>query len=120
MLRVFKGMTLLFLLGTLIENVSPISQVGGFLGGSWVGIICAPSYEKSYALRRKNSAEYDSLSRDYRQEVGYGIMPTRRGWIPLPLLWAVLAVLLATADNKLRMIPAKILKGLLAPGSLTR
>jgi membrane associated rhomboid family serine protease len=118
--RALKGMTLLFLLGTLIENVSPISQFGGFLGGALVGILCAPSYAKSYALRRKNSAEYDSLSSDYRQEVGYGIMPTRRGWIPLPLLWAVLALLLATADNKFRMIPAKILKGLLAPGSLSR
>ncbi|CAJ1942610.1 unnamed protein product [Cylindrotheca closterium] len=118
MFRVIKGMGLVFLIGTLIENVNPVSQVGGFVGGAFVGILCAPGYKKSYSLTRKNSVEVDPLSREYRQEVGYGILPTRGGWVPLPIYWAVVAAAIFLADDKYRMIPVKILKGLWNPGSL--
>eukprot|EP00980_Cylindrotheca_fusiformis_P028201 scaffold22586_cov138-Cylindrotheca_fusiformis.AAC.21 len=118
--RVIKGMGLLFLLGALIENVSPVSQTGGFIGGALLGILCAPGYKKSYSLRRKNSVEYDPLSQDYRQEVGYGVLPTKKGWIPLPVVWAAIALLLVAGDNQIRMIPAKILSGLVSPLSLIR
>lgn len=118
MFRVIRGMGFIYLLGTLIENVSPVPQIGGFVGGALVGILCAPGYKKSYALRRKNSVEVDPLTREYRQEVGYGILPTRGGWIPLPLYWVVVAAALFLADAKYRTIPAKILTGLWKPGSL--
>lgn len=109
-----------YLIGTLIDNVSPVSQIGGFVGGALVGILCAPGYEKSYSLTRKNSVEVDPLSREYRQEVGYGILPTRRGWVPLPLFWALVGGAIFLTDAKYRMIPAKILAGLWNPGSLSK
>lgn len=117
-LRVMKGMGLVFLFGTLFDNVNPVAQFGGFAGGALVGILCAPGYKKSYSLTRKNSVEVDPLSREYRQEVGYGILPTRGGWVPLPIYWAVTAAALFLADDKYRMIPAKIFTGLWNPGSL--
>jgi rhomboid protease GluP len=120
MFRVLKGMTFLFLLGTLIDNVSPASQVGGFLGGALIGLLCAPTYQKSYSMWRKNSVEYDPLSRDYRETAGFGVLPSERGYVPLWLLWTIIGALFATAGSKFHKIPTLILKGFLSPGSLAR
>jgi membrane associated rhomboid family serine protease len=117
--RVAKGMAILLVMGLFLENVSTAAHVGGFLGGLCIGILCGPSYRKNYSLRRKNSVEYDPTPRDYRQAMGYGVMPTDRGILPLPLLWFILAVLFAAAKPKFRAMPAMVLKGLLVPGSLT-
>lgn len=115
--RIIKGMVILFGMGLFVDGVSTASHIGGFLGGLTMGILCGPRYEKNYSLRRKNSATYDPAPRDYRQVMGFGVMPTQRGMLPLPILWG-LAILFATYKPKFRAIPAMILKGFLFPGSL--
>jgi hypothetical protein len=117
--RIAKGMAITFAMGLFMDGVSTASHVGGFLGGLATAILCGPSYSKNYSMRRKNSAEYDPTPRDYRQVMGFGVMPTERGMIPLPLLWGALAVLFAVAKPKFRAMPAMMLQGFLFPGSLT-
>ena len=118
--QVLKGMGIMFLMSLLSMNVTTSSILGGFAGGIFVGILCAPSYKQSYSMRRKNSVEYDPAPRDYRSAMGFGIIPTERGLVPLPLLWSVLAIVLVAAGPKFRSIPSMILKGFLFPGSLLK
>jgi membrane associated rhomboid family serine protease len=117
--RIARGMGTMILAGLFIENMSGASHFGGFLGGVVMAILFAPSYKGNYSMRRKNSAEYDPAPRDFRQAMGFGVMPTERGMIPLPLLWGALAVLYVVAKPKFRAMPALVIKGILFPGSLT-
>jgi membrane associated rhomboid family serine protease len=117
--RIAKGMATLFAMGLVLDGVSTASHVGGFLGGLATAILCGPSYGKNYSMRRKNSAEYDPTPRDYRLVMGFGVMPTERGMLPLPLIWGALAILFAASKPKFRAMPAMILQGFLFPGSLS-
>ena len=121
LIRTAKGMGILFVMALFLENISNAAHFGGFLGGILVGVLCSPRYRKSYSMRRKNSVEYDPYPRDYRQSMGFGVMPTDRGLIPLPLLWAAIAVALVamSAPNSFRAIPSLVMSGILQPGSLT-
>ena len=121
LIRTAKGMGILFVMALFLENISNAAHFGGFLGGILVGVLCSPRYRKSYSMRRKNSVEYDPYPRDYRQSMGFGVMPTDRGLIPLPLLWAAIVVVLVaiSAPNKFRAIPSLVMSGILQPGSQT-
>jgi membrane associated rhomboid family serine protease len=117
--RLVKGMAMLFGLGAFLSNVSNAGHAGGLLAGIVVGWLCGPQYRTSYALRRKNSLEFDPFSRDYRAAMGYDKVPSERGILPLSwLMVAAVGALLSQA--KLRSIPRLILQGLMHPGSLLR
>ncbi len=114
-IRVFKSMGIMLMLGILIPNVSNAAHIGGFLGGILMGILCCPNYRKSYSLSRKNSLEVDFADREYRLAMGFGKVPSRRGLVPLSLLWVV--AIIALASNPLyRRMPMNIYRGLLEPG----
>ena len=116
--RLIKGMGLLLLAGLFLDNVSNAAHFGGFVGGLVMGILFAPNYQKSYSARRKWSLDVDSWPRDYRQVMGFGISPSRRGFLPIAVLWAIVAVFMA-AEPKFRSIPVCIGRSLLKPGSLS-
>ena len=115
--RTAKGLAILFIMGLFIESVNNYAHIGGFLGGVLFGVLCSPRYRKSYSMRRKNSVEYDPYMRDYRQAMGFGMMPTDRGLVPLPLIWAAIlaAFTILSAPGKFRAIPNFILKGIRRP-----
>lgn len=119
---VLRGMAITILSGLFMESISSMSHVGGFLCGIIIAMVFSPSYRKDYAMRRKNSVGYDSAPRDYRQVMGFGVMPTENGMVPLSLFfWSIGLgglVMVATRPEFLQ-IPAIIIKGLLSPGSLT-
>jgi hypothetical protein len=117
--RIARGMAILFLSGFFVEGMSNTSHLGGFVCGLVMAVLFSPSYKKSYSLRRKNSVEYDPSPRDFRQAMGFGVMPSERGMIPLPLFWGVMGVLFVLAKPKFRAIPALLFKGLLFPGSVS-
>lgn len=116
--RVAKGMATLFLVGTIMTNVSNAGHAGGFAAGIVIGILSGPSYRKSYALRRNNSLEVDIYSRDYRTAMGFDKVPSERGLLPVPLLLVTALVVLST-QAKFRTMPQLVLQGMLHPGSLT-
>jgi len=116
--RVLKGILLVLASGFLWDNVSNAAHFGGFLGGVAVGILCAPHYSKSYSMRRKWSLEVDVWPKEYRQMMGFGISPTRRGLVPVAGLWAV-AALVMSMEPRFRAIPGCIIRGLVNPGSLS-
>jgi len=109
----------IFLFGLVFASVSNAAHFGGFLGGILIGILCAPTYRKSYSMRRKWSVDVDYSTKDYRQAMGFGVKPTAAGLIPLPLLWAAILLFLSTRA-KFRAVPSLLLQGLLRPGSLTK
>lgn len=116
--RVMKGMIIMLLYGWfLIPNISNAAHIGGFVGGILIGLLCGPSYSKSYTLRRKWSNVYDNSPKDYRVAMGYDKKPSDAGIIPLPFFWFVTAVTLLS-QPKFRSIPRVIVKGLLHPGSV--
>jgi membrane associated rhomboid family serine protease len=117
--RIFRGMATLTLASLFLESVSTLSHIGGFVAGVVMAIFFSPSYKKNYMMRRKNSTEYDPAPRDFRQAMGFGIMATERGMLPLALLWAALACAWALAGPTFRAMPALVLKGFLFPGSLS-
>lgn len=117
--RIARGMATMIIASLFLENVSFTSHVTGFLVGVAMAVLFSPGYKKDYSMRRKNSAEYDSAPRDFRQAMGFGIVPTDRGVLPISLLWVGLAVLYLFSQPKFHTIPALIVKGLLVPGSLT-
>jgi Rhomboid family len=116
--RVAKSMALLLLFGFIFANVSNAAHIGGFLGGISMGLVCCPSYRKSYSLTRKNSLEVDLADREYRLAMGFGKVPSKRGLIPVSLIW--ISAFIALASNPLyRSIPMQIYQGILRPGSLS-
>lgn len=117
--KVAPGLLFLILSGTYLDKVSTISNVAGFGAGIILGILFSPSYRKNYSMRRKNSVEYDPVPRDYRQAMGFGVMPTERGMLPLPIFWGALAVLFTISTSKFKSVPALVLKGILYPGTLS-
>ena len=117
--RIARGMATMIISGFFVESISSLSHIGGFLCGVTVAVLFSPSYRKDYSMRRKNSAEYDPAPRDFRQAMGFGVVPSERGMLPLSLLWVCTAILLAGTRSEFRQIPALIVKGLLLPGSLT-
>lgn len=116
--QIARGMATVIIPSFFIESISSMSHIGGFLCGIAMAILFSPGYQKNYSMRRKNSAEYDPAPRDFRQVMGFGVMPTERGRLPLSLIWGAFVIFLA-AKPSLRKIPALIAKGLLFPGSLT-
>mmetsp|Transcript_1653 Transcript_1653/g.4536 ORF Transcript_1653/g.4536 Transcript_1653/m.4536 type:complete len:423 (-) Transcript_1653:197-1465(-) len=87
---VLQGMGTIILAGLFIPNVSNAGHIGGFIGGALVGYLSGPKYAKSYAMTRKNSVEHDPHSPQYRRSMGHGVMPTRKGTVPLPVLWCIM------------------------------
>jgi membrane associated rhomboid family serine protease len=116
--RVLRGMGMLFLYGLLVEGISNAGHMGGFAGGLLIGLLCGPSYQRSYSLRRKNSLEVDLSPRDYRSVMGYDKVPTDRGLVPLPVLWVTIVFALAS-QARFRTIPGLVVAGLLKPGSVS-
>lgn len=116
--RVLKGMAILFLVGAIMTNVSNAGHAGGLAAGIVLGLLTGPNYRKSYALRRKNSIEFDEYSRDYRTAMGFDKVPSTRGLLPVSLVWFAIFVALTT-QAKFRSMPRLLLQGLLHPGSLT-
>lgn len=117
--RVLKGMGVLFLYGIVFANISNAGHIGGFITGIIMGVFFGPSYPRSYGLRRKNSLEVDLLSREYRQVIGYDKKPTKRGYIPVSVLWiASIGAILLSNQAKYRMIPKMIFEGMVHPGSV--
>jgi membrane associated rhomboid family serine protease len=117
--RIVRGMAIMIVSGFFVESISSMSHIGGFLCGVAMSIFFSPSYRKDYSMRRKNSAEFDAYPRDFRQVMGFGVMPTERGMLPLSLLWAGAVVALVATRSEFRQMPALVAKGLLFPGSLT-
>jgi membrane associated rhomboid family serine protease len=113
--RVIKGMGILFLYGLAASNVSNAGHLGGFVAGLAVGLVAGPSYRRSYALRRKNSLEVDTFSRDYRTAMGFDKVPSIRGWIPLPFLWLT-SFIVIISKPELRSLPFIVWQSLLHPG----
>jgi membrane associated rhomboid family serine protease len=116
--RVLKSMGVLLLYGLVFTNVSNAAHIGGFLGGIAMGLLCCPSYRKSYTMTRKNSLQVDLADREYRLAMGFGKVPSKRGLIPVSLIW--IAALFALASNPLyRRIPMQVYHGIVRPGSLS-
>ena len=115
-IRVLKNMGFLLLLGFIFpRSISNAAHIGGFLGGIVMGILCCPSYRKSYSLSRKNSLEVDFADREYRLAMGFGKVPTRHGLVPVSLLWVV--VIVALLSNPVyQRIPLNIYRGITQPG----
>lgn len=113
--RVLKSMGVMLLIGFVLPKVSNAAHIGGFLGGIAIGILCCPSYRKSYTLSRKNSLEVDFADREYRQAMGFGKVPSRRGLVPVSFLWA-LAIVALFVNPLYRRIPLQIYRGILQPG----
>jgi hypothetical protein len=63
-------------------------------------------------MRRKNSAGYDPIYRDYRSVMGFGIMPTDSGLVSLKALYTILLAVVVSIP-KYRNVPLAITKGLL-------
>jgi len=104
------GMVIMLFLAIWMDNVSMASNIGGFFGGIIIGVLCGPRYTKDYAMRRKNSVEFDRASNAYRSAMGFGIMPTDSGLIPLKLLYSIVLTI-AIAVPKYRSIPVAIIRG---------
>jgi membrane associated rhomboid family serine protease len=101
--RALKGLMWTMMYGYLIPEVSLVGNVGGLVGGSFVGILCGPRYASSYGMKRKWSTEVDAYSRDYRRAMGFGIQP-RPPMLPLVYLWTMLALLFLVVPP-LRSVP---------------
>lgn len=111
---IIRGMGTLLLLGMWVDYVSNPAIVGGFFSGIFMGVLCGPRYVTDYAMKRKNSVEFDSAPRDYRRAMGFGVAPTRGGILSLKLFWGVVAIFLLS-DPKFRSIPIAVTRGLLHP-----
>jgi rhomboid protease GluP len=112
--NLLRGMAILLLSGLWLDNVSLAANVGGFLCGIVTGILCGPRYFKDYNMRRKNSVEFDPVSRDYRQVMGFGISPTKGGPIPLTVIWTILLIG-GLLNPDIRAMPALVWKKLVHP-----
>ena len=84
--QVLRGMARTIVAGLLLANISNASHVAGFVAGMVVGLVVGPTYQKSYAARRKWSLQVDSYSRGYRSAMGFGVEP-RAGRVPIWILW---------------------------------
>ena len=116
--KILQGMAPLLVAGYFLESMSNAAHFGGFFAGLLLGFACAPSYKKSYSMRRKNSMDYDPYSREYRSSMGFGVMPTQRGMLSLLGLWMVAIGAFLLAPASIQAAPKMILKGLLRPGSI--
>lgn len=117
--EILRSMGGLFAIGAIIPSMSNASHIGGFLGGCVMGLLFSPGYGKSYSLRRKNSVTIDPAPRDYRQVMGFGVMPNERPPVPLWMFWAV-ALVIASSQPRLMSMPQLVWRGLSSPGSLVR
>ena len=112
--QILQGLVGMFTMGYLMDTVSNACNTGGLLCGMAMGVLCGPSYTKDYAMRRKNSVEFDPAPRDYRQAMGFGVMPTRRGLIPLTIVWVTVGAILLT-NPKYHKMPFQVWKALVRP-----
>jgi hypothetical protein len=120
--KVLREMLGVLVYGMLTPGVSTIGHVGGFFGGILVGLLFGPDYRSSYAWSRKFSVNVDNPSvvpPAYRQVIGFGKEPNRRGWLPLWSLWLGIAVIGPLAWPALRAVPACILRAIVQPGKLS-
>jgi membrane associated rhomboid family serine protease len=115
---VLRGMLTIVLYGFVVSNVSNAAHVGGFLGGMLVGILCGPTYDKSYSARRKWSLEGDDSPPDYRNVMGFGMKASQSGLVPLFVLWTI-ALLGFVSQPNLRAAPQLVLQGLMKPGTVS-
>jgi membrane associated rhomboid family serine protease len=117
-LSILQNMALLFVFGFFIEAISNAGHIGGFIGGIIMGILCVPRYQRDYQMRRKNSLQADVSPAAYRQVMGFGIAPSKRGFLPVQAIW-IATGLLFVAEPRFRAIPANVVRGLWNPGSLS-
>ena len=116
---VMKHMVWLLLFGFLVPNVSNAGHLGGFAGGFLIGFLFGPGYERSYTLNRTDGFARDKADREFRQMMGPGIYPSAKiATFPLSYLWMGIG-LAVLARPDLRLIPVALLKGIVAPGSLS-
>jgi membrane associated rhomboid family serine protease len=100
--------SLLFLYGTFLANLSNVAHIGGFIGGAVLAMVAAPRYRPSYAFRRKKSLAADPInSRQYRSAMGYDTMPTRP-LVPWPWLWVVAALFVASKWHLYQSMPQMV------------
>jgi membrane associated rhomboid family serine protease len=116
-LQVLKNTAFLILLGILIPDLSNASHIGGFISGSLMGLFFSPGYRKSYSLRRKNSNSFDTASKEFRQVMGFGIVPNDKPPLPVGALWAFFLVY-AFNDRRFRLMPKLIWRGLTLRGNI--
>jgi membrane associated rhomboid family serine protease len=117
--EILRSMGTLFVFGVFIPSMSNASHIGGFLSGCAMGLLFSPSYGKSYSLRRKNSVTIDTAPRDYRQAMGFGVVPNGKPLVPLWMFWAV-ALVYASSEPRLLAMPGLVWKGLTNPGASSR
>ena len=109
--QLVRGMAIMIGLGLWMDNVNVAMNIGGFFGGIMIGILCGPRYGKDYSMRRKNSAGYDPVDRDYRSVMGFGIMPSDKGIVSLKVLYSMLLAAMVSIP-KYRKVPIAISRGL--------
>jgi membrane associated rhomboid family serine protease len=112
--QIIRGMAILMFTGIWLDDVSVASHMGGFFCGILLGILCGPRYVKDYSMRRKNSVEFDPLPREFRLAMGFGIMPTRGGLLPVSLIWLVLLII-GLSNPIFRQMPLVMWKKFIHP-----
>ena len=116
--QILRSIGALLLIGFMFPSVSNASHLGGFLAGCVMGLLFSPGYRKSYSLRRKNTVQLDTAPRDFRQVMGFGIVPKKNPPLPLWTLWAV-ALVYASTNTRVQNAVLLIWKGLCRPGSVS-
>ena len=114
-MAVFKNMVFLFIFGTLVDQVSNASHLGGFACGAFIGFLFGPNY--SSGGRRTIIADDDGPTVAYRQMMGQGIGP-RKGILPLWYIWVAFGMYLLLQPD-IQSIPWCIYTGLTSPGRLS-
>ena len=113
-MAVVKNMVFLILFGSVANNVSNASHIGGFLCGGILGWFFGPNYRKGYTSSKWNYDGNQAPS-DYKLAMGAGVEPDQP-FIPLKYLYGALC-LLCFSNPKLRVIPEYIFKGFTNPGA---
>jgi len=115
-MAVLKNVAFLILFGSMANNVSNASHIGGFLCGGMLGWFFGPNYRKGYSSSKWNYDGNETPS-DYKLAMGAGVEPDQP-FFPLKYIYGALC-LSCLFNPKLRVIPEYILKGFTSPGSLS-
>ena len=116
--RALFGMGVVVLYSFLLNGVSNAAHLGGFISGTFCGLLFGPSYSVSYAMRRKWSTYVDQEPKDYRDAMGFGTKSSKGGLLPLSILWVVVAAMIAFLPAY-RSIPTTVFRAITQPGSLS-
>ncbi|CAB9508939.1 Rhomboid family [Seminavis robusta] len=92
-----------------------LTKMGQSQGASRI----SANYQKDYQMRRKNSLQADMFPQSYRQVMGFGMAPSKSGFLPVQAIWVAVGILLLS-EPRYQSMPGNIVRGLLHPGSLSR